>query len=255
MTTHPLPKLHRAGRGTPLVLMHCLGVDRHMWRDTVVALQDRHDIITYDLPGHGESPVPRLDYTIADLSEQLSAALSAAGINRAHVAGVSLGGLVAQHFAAHNASRVDRLVLIDTVASYSPEWRQRLLDRGAEAGAKGTRVLAEGVIGSWFTAAAIAANGPAVRYIRQVFGTTPGEGYAKACKALVAADHESLASRILAPTLALCGDQDAPIFLSAAQWFVDHLDDAKLVWLKPGKHAALLEQPEQFVAALRSHLS
>lgn len=247
-------KLHRVGRGPAVVLMHCLGVDRHVWRGTIDALCDRFEVITYDFPGHGEAPVPAASYDIAELSHQLADALRSAGIARAHIAGVSLGGLVGQHFAAHFPEMIDRLALIDTVSSYVPEWRQRLLDRGNEARAKGTAALTEGVLAAWFTAPFIAEAGTAVSYIRRAFAATPGEGYAKACEALVKAELEPLAPRIKAPTLVLCGDQDAPIFLSAAQWLQAHLSTAALTWLKPGKHAALLEQPDQFASALKSHL-
>jgi len=250
----PLPRLHRVGRGAPVVLMHCLGVDHHIWRGTVDALREQYELITYDFPGHGASPVPASRYAIEDLSRQLAETLRANGIARAHIAGVSLGGLVAQHFAAHVPEMTDRLVLIDTVASYTPEWRQRLLDRGGEARAKGTAALTEGVLGAWFTAPFIEAGGTEVAYIRRVFAATPAEGYAKACEALIDATCEPFAARIEAPTMVMCGDQDAPIFLSAAQWLHANIKTVSLTWLKPGKHAALLEQPQQFVSALKTHL-
>lgn len=253
MTLTPI-KLHRAGRGAPVVLMHCLGVDRHLWRPTIDALGDRYEFITYDFPGHGETPVPDAAYTIADLSDQLAAALRSLGIGKAHIAGVSLGGVVAQDFAVRYPALTDRLVLIDTVASYTQDWRQRLLDRGAEARAKGPAALTEGILGAWFTAEAIAAAHPGVRFVRQAFAATPGEGYAKACAALVGAELEATAKAIAAPTLVLSGDQDAPIFLMAAQWFADNIPRSTLVWLKPGKHAAVLERPHEFVSALSAHL-
>src|SRR3954469_2474324 len=91
--------LHRQGAGPPLVLLHCLGVDHHFW-DFATELNGAFTLLRYDLPGHGASAVPVAPYGIADLSAQLVEILAAHNVTRAHVAGISLGGLIAQHVAA-----------------------------------------------------------------------------------------------------------------------------------------------------------
>src|SRR5262249_21167614 len=103
--------LHRRGAGRCLVLLHCLGVDRHFW-DFVAPLSRELTLVSYDLPGHGESPVPSGPYNIEDLALQLAGLLKRDGIARAHIVGISLGGLIAQAFAATHPQTVDRLVLI-----------------------------------------------------------------------------------------------------------------------------------------------
>ena len=67
-------RLHRNGQGTPLVMLHCLGMTHHLW-DCLSGLADRYTLISYDLPGHGETPVPATPYGIEELSAQLSAVL------------------------------------------------------------------------------------------------------------------------------------------------------------------------------------
>ena len=62
-------RLHRSGRGTPLVMLHCLGITRHLW-DCLGGLADSYELISYDLPGHGETPVPAAPYGIEELSAQ-----------------------------------------------------------------------------------------------------------------------------------------------------------------------------------------
>jgi len=106
--------LHAAGWGTPLVLLHGLGTDHRFW-DVAAPLADVFRLVRYDLPGHGATPVPAEPYGIEDLSQQLADLFRAQGIGRAHVAGYSLGGLVALHFAAHFPALVDRLALLGTV--------------------------------------------------------------------------------------------------------------------------------------------
>src|SRR6476469_9824413 len=85
--------LHRRGSGRCLVLLHCLGVDRHFW-NFVAPLSRELTLVSYDLPGHGETPVPNGPYTIEDLAAQLASLLKRDGLARAHIVGMSLGGLL-----------------------------------------------------------------------------------------------------------------------------------------------------------------
>jgi len=248
-------KLHRAGAGPALVLLHCLGVDRRLWDFALPALTRRHTVMTLDFPGHGETAVPARGYTIEDLSAQLAAVLEREKVDRAHVAGISLGGLVAQHFAATCPARVDRLILIDTTPRYTDELRAMWAERAATARQDGVGALVDGLLKIWFTDAFVAQNPPAVRYVRDTLGRASGEGYALACEALAAADLRPLAPKIKAPTLVVCGEQDIPSFLDAARWLGAEIAGAKLSWLSPARHASVLEQPEAFLRLLSEFLN
>ena len=98
MSRHPTAPLahHRTGRGAPLVLLHPLGADRHVWDAVIPHLRDRRELIALDLPGFGQSPPlagrgpePRL------LAAAVAEHLASIGVERPHVAGNSLGGWVA----------------------------------------------------------------------------------------------------------------------------------------------------------------
>ncbi|MSO99527.1 MAG: alpha/beta fold hydrolase [Acetobacteraceae bacterium] len=121
-----LIRLHRIGTAPPLVLLHALGATRAMW-DGLAGLAARFELISYDLPCHGETPAPASHFEIEDLADQLAAVLTGIGIARAHIAGSSLGGMVAQCFAAAYPSRVDRLVLCDTSPGLSEGMTEELL--------------------------------------------------------------------------------------------------------------------------------
>jgi len=257
MPTRPAlasPRISSVGQGAPVVLLHCLGVDRHLWDATVERLQGRFRCLTYDFPGHGETPVPAGAYTIEDLSAQLGEVLASQRIERAHVIGISLGGLVAQHFAAARPERVQRLVLADTTPRYTGEMREMWATRAAAARGAGPGSMTEGILKIWFTAAFAANNPPAVRYVRECFARTSGEGYALACEALAAADLRPLAPRIEAPALVLCGDQEVPAFLEASQWLTAHIPGARHEKIAPAKHASVLEQPEAFLRRVTEFL-
>jgi len=248
-------RVHRTGSGPPLVMLHCLGVDHRLWAIAGTGLEQRFTLVSYDFPGHGESPVPARPYGIEDLSAQLARIFEREGIARAHVAGISLGGLVAQHFAATHPARVDRLVLVDTTPRYVEEARQMWVERARVARSAGVAPLIDGLLQIWFTQAFIAADPPAVRYVRECLARTSGEGYALACEALRCADLRPLCQNISAPTLVLCGAEELAPFREAAQWFAQTIRGAKLAWLSPAKHASILEQPKAFVSELSAFLA
>jgi pimeloyl-ACP methyl ester carboxylesterase len=206
------------------------------------------------LPGHGETPLPPRTYGIEHLSAQLGAVLARAGIARAHIAGISLGGLAAQHFAATQPARVDKLVLIDTTPRYTEESRRMWAERAATARTAGVASLIDGLLRIWFTDAFAAADPPAVRYVRETLRRCSGEGYALACEALAAADLRPLAHEIKAPTLVVCGEQEMPAFLDAARWLGANIRGARNAWLTPARHCSVLEQPDAFRRALREFL-
>jgi 3-oxoadipate enol-lactonase len=244
----------RTGSGEPLLLLHCLGVDRQFW-DFAAPLEDAFELVRYDFPGHGETTVPMASYSIADLSDQLSQLVKEQSIGKAHVAGISLGGLVAQQFAATHPELVDRLVLIDTTPRYTDELRAVWGERAATARAEGVSALIDGILKIWFSPAFIAADPPAVRYVRERLAHTPSEGYALACEALAAADLRLVANRIAAPTLVVCGDNDIPSFLDSARWLAHNIKNAELAWIAGGHHASVLEKPEDAVRIVRRFLS
>jgi 3-oxoadipate enol-lactonase len=90
--------------------------------------------------------------------------------------------------------------------------------------------------------------------VRSALQRSPGEGYALACEALAAADLQSLADKISAPTLIVCGDDDIPSFLDAARWLTENIRGARLEWIAKARHASVIEHPDKALALLRNFL-
>lgn len=91
---------HRGGSGTPLVLLHGFTDTWRTWELVLPALEAQHDVFAPTLPGHaGGAPIPD-DPSIENLLDIVEAQLDEAGIEKAHIAGNSLGGYLALHLAA-----------------------------------------------------------------------------------------------------------------------------------------------------------
>jgi pimeloyl-ACP methyl ester carboxylesterase len=101
----------RTGAGAPVLLVMGLGMNATGWWRTVPVLAERHEVIAFDNRGSGRSDVPDGPYTMEQLADDAAAVLDACGVDRAHVYGISLGGMIAQTIALRHPARVDRLVL------------------------------------------------------------------------------------------------------------------------------------------------
>ena len=104
----------RRGAGEPLLLIHGLGYARWGWEPVLEQLARSFGVILFDNRGIGESDAPPGPYTVPELAADALQVLDEAGVERAHVLGTSLGGMVAQELALASPQRVDRLVLACT---------------------------------------------------------------------------------------------------------------------------------------------
>jgi pimeloyl-ACP methyl ester carboxylesterase len=98
---------HRGGAGEPLVLMHGIGSSWRAWLPVLGALEAEHDVVALDLPGFGDSPAlaPGVAPTVPALADEVERHLDAAGLERPHLAGNSLGGWVALELARRGRAR------------------------------------------------------------------------------------------------------------------------------------------------------
>ena len=82
------------GSGPPLILVHGIGAARDTWRFAMAPLAERFTVISYDLRGHGASPMPALPFGLDEMVADLERVRERAGVESAHIAGHSLGGMI-----------------------------------------------------------------------------------------------------------------------------------------------------------------
>jgi 3-oxoadipate enol-lactonase len=234
-----------------VVLSNSLGATRAMWDPQVPALAERFRVVTYDTRGHGESPTPAGPYRLDDLVDDLGALLDEVGAERAHVVGLSLGGMTAMRLAAREPDRVHRLAVMCTSAKPDPT---PFLDRAAAVRSGGTAPLAPAVVGRWLTPAFAADHPDLVARLEAMIATADDEGYAACCEVVASVDLRADLGRIAAATLVISGEEDQALPPAHQQAIVDGIPDAELVTVSPGAHLANLEQPLQVTGALLGHL-
>jgi 3-oxoadipate enol-lactonase len=242
--------------GAPvLVLGSSLGTDRTMWNAALPRLAERFRVVRYDHRGHGTSPVPPGPYELAGLAGDVVELMDALGVQRAHVGGLSLGGMVAMQLAATRPDRVDRLGLACTSAHVPPP--SMWAERAATVRAAGPGALVDGVFARWFTPAG--ADSGEARRLRAVFLAQPPEGYAACCEAVGAMDLRPLLGRITAPTLVVAGAEDPGMPPEHAEAIAAGITagggSAEIVVVPGAAHLAAVEQPGAVADLMVRHLS
>ncbi len=237
----------------PLVLVNSLGTDLRMWNPQVALLSQPLRIIRYDCRGHGASDVPDGAYTIERLGRDLLALLDTLHIERAHLCGLSLGGMVAQWFTAHYPNRVMRAVFANTAARIGSE---EIWDARIDAVRMGGMLAVRDAVLARFLSADFRQRHPEVvqQFAKMITAINP-IGYIGACAALRAADLRELVATIHTPTLILASTLDESTPPSQARELHAAITESELVILHEAAHLSNVEQPAEFCASVISFLA
>ncbi|QEV22656.1 3-oxoadipate enol-lactonase [Streptomyces alboniger] len=233
----------------PLLLGPSLGTSMALWDGVAPELAAAHRVVRWDLPGHGRSPAGLIGpgATVADLAGLVLALADSLGVDRFAYAGVSLGGAVGLHLAAHHPERVTRLAAVCTSAHFggAEPWRQRAATVRREGLAQFVRAAPQRWFTPGFTVPALVADHLAV---------DPG-AYAACCDALAAYDLRGSLASIAVPTLVLAGREDPATPPAHAREIADAVPGASLMELSDASHLAPAERPAAVAAALRAHFA
>jgi len=245
----------RRGAGEPLLLVHGLGYARWGWEPVVEGLAGGHEIVLFDNRGIGESDASGGPYSVRMMAQDAVAVLDAAGLERAHVLGTSLGGMVAIQLALDWPDRVDRLVLACTTpggaaAAPMPERTVRLMQEAP--------ALPPDVALLRFVENAFAPDpDPAVveRIMKHRLATAqPPAAWAAQAAAGAAFDLWDRVPEIRARTLVLTGDEDAVVDPRNSELLAQQIPGARLDAFPGTGHLFFWEQPQRFVEVVTEFL-
>ena len=237
----------RRGKGTPLVLLHGFPLDHHLWDDVSSLLEDKFELILPDLRGFGESTTVNVPYSMDDYASDIAGLLDQLGIQRAAVAGHSMGGYVALAFAKLYPERVSGLALISSqVLADPPDRKEGRYKSAADVAEKGIGGVVEAMI-SKFT------SDPRLQAVaRALMERQQPDAYIGALKAMAERmDATSLLSTFKFPVVIVHGDADALIPVARAREVKAAVPDSHYVELKDTGHVPMLEAAKETAEALQ----
>ena len=237
----------------PLVFVHGVGSSRSGWRAVLEALPGDQPTITYDLRGHGDSPAPEGVWTVDHFVADHLRLLRRLGVDKCHLVGFSLGGLIAQRIAATHPETVDRLVIIGAVAGRTAEERQRVLDRLAMVEDEGPAGAARQSVERWYSPEYLARHpGTSDMVVGRMERLDPA-AYARAYRVLATTDLADDLHRIQARTLVMTGENDVGSPPRMAELMAT-ATGGRLVIVPDSKHEVLEEAPELIAKEIIAHV-
>jgi len=242
------------GSGPPVLLVMGLGYGRWGWEPLIEPLAARHRVIWYDNRGIGESDKPAGPYTAAQMAADAVQVLDEHGVDRAHVVGASLGGMIAQELALGHADRVDRLALLCTTAGGADAYPMpaQTVQLFVEA-----PTLAPEVALRRFVENAVSARGAVVEqlYARRLANPPHPAGWQAQAAAGTAFDRSARVGEIAQETLVLTGDEDNVIDWRNSRRLADAIPNARLQVFPGTGHLFFWERPAEVAAALTEFLA
>jgi 3-oxoadipate enol-lactonase len=245
------------GRGEPLVLVHGLGDDHRAWRRSLPDLALRHRVILYDLRGHGQTSLGEPDGTLRQLGDDLVGLMDAIAVDRADVAGFSLGGTIAMRVGIDHPHRIRRLALVATssrVGRSAADWYRQRLEMVERKDPLLRQTLDRDIADVYAEAPAELEEGLLIR--RQ--STSDPRGYGNACAAMAglnAAPLDPELHAITAPALIVASEKDRHCPPRAAEIIASGIDGSRLEILPDAGHAIPVERPRELASLINSFLA
>jgi len=234
-------------QGAPaLLLIHGVMADHTAWDGVAARLRDRYRIVRYDVRGHGGSSAPPAPYSLEELADDVPPLLDALGLDKVHLAGTSMGGMIGQQVGIRHGKRLLSLTLANNAAQQGAPaaWEQRV----EVARRDGIEPLVEPTVQRWFTPGFLQQQPQEVERIRAMVRGTSVEGFAGCALAIRNLAQLQQLPAIRVPTLVIVGSEDQATPPAAGQQIADAIRGARLVAL-PAAHQAAIEVPQAFCDA------
>ena len=216
-----------AGEGPPLVLLHGFLCDSRCWRTQFTGLADHFTLLAWDAPGAGSSSDPPESFTLTDWARTLADFLDVVGFARAHVLGLSWGGMLAQELYRLHPGRIDRLVLADTYAGWKGSLPEEAVEKRRARCYRDSSRPKDEVVAEWVPTEFFSeASDELAAEMAVVVADFHPLGFRLMARSLADTDTSSVLNTIEAPTLLLWGKGDRRSPLSVADQFHTAISDS-----------------------------
>jgi 3-oxoadipate enol-lactonase len=245
-------RLHGRDGAPALALVNSLGTDARIWDGVIDLLSADYRILSYDKRGHGLSDAPPGDYSIDHHLGDLAGLLDHLGIRRIALCGVSVGGVIAQGFAARFANRLAALVLCDTAPRIGDLafWTARI----DAIRNNGLASIVDGIMQRWFSPRFHRERADDLAGWRTMFLRSDLDGYCATCATLRDTDLTADIRNIATPTLAVVGDADGSTPVELVRATAASIPNARFEIIGECGHIPSIEQPAILAGLMRSFL-
>ena len=242
------------GNGPALYMVHGIGSRKTTWDSMIDVLKQDFTCVSYDLRGHGDSPVPETPYSLEQLVEDLEALRDKLGHEQIHVIGHSLGGMIGPAYARKFPNRVLSVGLLSTAAGRSEEDRAKLKAVGDAMETKGVMPVINTLVERWYTDDFIARRPDLIEIRKKQVADTPESVFLSVFWIYASTEMAPWLHEISCPCLVLTGEFDGGCNPRLNRFMHELLPDSRLVILENLKHSILVEAPDSVIPHVREFL-
>jgi len=236
------------GHGEPLLLVHGLGENLTSWEFQLEELSQYYTVIALDLRGHGRSEVGEDDISLKLMAEDIKELIKSLKLAPVHLCGLSMGGIIAQLFAAQYPKDVKSLILVDTNA-YVPE---KLVAKVLPQRLDFIEENSMEDVGKYMAGLCLGPDASAnlLTRVAQMFTSNNKDIYSKLTAQVMQADCRTILEKINSPTLIIVGELDKVTPVATSEFLHINIPASTLHIIPHAGHLTKLEAPEEFNKAV-----
>ncbi|HEX4489525.1 MAG TPA: alpha/beta fold hydrolase [Terriglobales bacterium] len=244
------------GKGAPVVLLHPFPVNHEFWQPVVQALNSRYQLVLLDLRGHGSSEIGEGPALMEKHAADIARVMDDAGVGRAAMVGVSIGGYALFEFWRRYRGRAAALILIDTKATAdTPEARNARLQVANDVMERGTEAFIDGMLPRLMGETTRKTRPDLVETARKMMLKMSPEDIGQVQRGMAARpDSVETLKTINVPTLIVAGDEDTLTPIPDAELMRQHIGGSQLQVVPKAGHYSPFERPDESGRMLRQFL-
>ena len=230
--------LNKTDQKIPIVLIHGVGLTHKIWQPQLDYFKD-YTTLSYDILGHGKTPLNIKNISFDDFSEQLLNLINELKFDKVHLIGFSIGSLIARNFAIKHNNLLQSLTLLGSIYKRNEEQQKIVNDRFALA--KNNLKLSRKALTRWFTDKYLEENPNTYEKISSILEKNNMENFLKVYELFVLHKNDENLENIKVNTLVMTGENDIGSTVEMSKKLCEVINNSQLKVIKNGKHLCGIE--------------
>tara|TARA_B100000029_G_scaffold217334_1_gene215126 strand:+ start:297 stop:1088 length:792 start_codon:yes stop_codon:yes gene_type:complete len=232
--------LNKVNEKCPVVFIHGVGLTKEIWEPQINYFKD-YTTLTYDLLGHGRTPLKKTKIKIEDFTKQLIRLVKELNFNKVHLVGFSLGALIARHFASEHSDKLKSLIIHSSIYKRTEE-QKRLVKNRFEVAKMNRPASKQNALKRWLSEEFSKKNPNIYKKIYSVLEKNKRLDFLKCYEIFVNyVDNDELLKKINADTLITTGENDVGSTPEMSKNLSKVIKRSKFIEIKKGKHLSSIE--------------
>ena len=232
--------LNKINEKNPIVFIHGVGLTKEIWEPQINFFKD-YNTLTYDLLGHGKTPLNKSQLDFEDFSDQLFNLINELNFNKIHLVGFSLGALIARHFASKHNDKLSSLIIHGSIYKRTEE-QKRVVKNRFEVAKTNKPASKHAAIRRWLSENFIKENPDVYKKIYSILEKNNRADFLKCYEIFVNyIDDDSMLKKIKVNTLITAGENDVGSTPEMSRNLSKMIQGSKFVEIKEGKHLCGIE--------------